>query len=840
MQKRFLFTVVFLFSLFTSCELFNNPSDPRFLDGLHGEVAWANAERLIVTVGFPTEWGSSSQRGTGRCGDTRLGYPFQVEFGAMPGYGFEKWLAFPTSIYDELDKSSSASEIESSGRAFTSDQVNIIDSKTVSGSHIATVTIYTTEPVTLVPWCGDRPTIIQTNPPLMSSSFYYTRGQQIVIKFSMELLHEDDDGQPINFFGENLIQINGQNIDGTAWNGTGNFHDTFFYTPEYDERTQTITISPKDPPPPGYYNITVTVGMGVLATNGNGLSAPVSFSYRTNDEIVTRAYKAHNVWAIHDLNNPHVNSFFYQMAPAERDRRLRTNSSNDYEVHLYFSVSRSVGEIADIDPDTVRIAQIHYANIRGEEIRTGGSAPEEIIFTPYHDDGYNDLELMEADQNSAGLIYRQMNNATNPLGVNFYKVNYTFPAGTLPGIYRLVILPERAEPTQGAAVPADEWTTAVEEGRFVTVVIDKTPPNNGGSLILSGYYSTSRGTYNYSPHRDDRNLVINTDFSAFHDNDKDGRPLGIMLSNATPNIPWTRDDQRNLQWRWRIEYYCEVSNIDTRVHHYMHESNWMLMGTNPPPLNLFASTTMNNQNIIWLVEIQFRNALGYENDWTEMARIRYSSLIEASTIDFWSAEYSEDDNNGILTIGWDESPNNALEVTLTKKTNTGDIQVGDPFIIDETEDTISHILIEKLDASYSNITEYTIELRNIINGVRDPDSLETGAIWNIPGMKVVNNIMEGVYIVNDFSDNASAHTRQGTLRYALARAQADNKIVFYGVTPGETTIALTSALPSISENMTNMTIVGNGITLTRASEWSPIGNMTQLLRIPHSATVVHI
>ena len=95
------------------------PSDPDYLEKLYGEIAWANAERLTVNVEFPANWGFSQQSGTDRCADLvntketpRMGYAFNVEFSPMPEFGFEKWLAFPTSEYIKLDIRKSYNETQ--------------------------------------------------------------------------------------------------------------------------------------------------------------------------------------------------------------------------------------------------------------------------------------------------------------------------------------------------------------------------------------------------------------------------------------------------------------------------------------------------------------------------------------------------------------------------------------------------------------------------------------------------------------------------------------------------------------------------------------------------------
>jgi len=66
--------------LFIGCELLNAPLDKDFYKKIEEEVAYANAEKLTVSVSFPDEWGRSPQFGDNKCGDVRKGYAFNIEF----------------------------------------------------------------------------------------------------------------------------------------------------------------------------------------------------------------------------------------------------------------------------------------------------------------------------------------------------------------------------------------------------------------------------------------------------------------------------------------------------------------------------------------------------------------------------------------------------------------------------------------------------------------------------------------------------------------------------------------------------------------------------------------
>ena len=88
-------------------------------------------------------------------------------------------------------------------------------------------------------------------------------------------------------------------------------------------------------------------------------------------------------------------------------------------------------------------------------------------------------------------------------------------------------------------------------------------------------------------------------------------------------------------------------------------------------------------------------------------------------------------------------------------------------------------------------------------------------------------------IVNDFSGSAAG---PGTFRFAINNAQTGETIQFRNVTPGVTTIQLTSPLPAITRSIT---IEGNGIVLTRSSGMAQNAT-SQLLTIDSAPGTVTI
>ena len=370
---------IYLFICLSACNLFNNNVDTDFINKIDKEIAWANAHKLNVTVvqGARGEiWGSSPQNGNGsrdnqRSGETpRMGYPFNVEFEPNTGYDLVEWLAFDSGSFGEsignfLSDLSNEVDYEEAVQAHTLNG-NGVDTtpkvQTHTGSWVQTVTVNIAMDVTLVPWCSDRLRVIHSNPPLINNGLFYTRNQEIRIWFSVPL-----DGDTVGF-GEDLIMIRGNNIsDGLSWSTDGDLRQ--FYNVVYNTEQNFVSIVPHgNPSPPPNLNITVSIGTGIAGSSVRGMASPVNFSFRISNEEVTKAYKANNIWAVHDpVNDRRVESFFYQTAPSDRDRRLRKNAAGDYEVSLYFSVSRSMGEIENPEPDAICITQIHFADIRGVE-----------------------------------------------------------------------------------------------------------------------------------------------------------------------------------------------------------------------------------------------------------------------------------------------------------------------------------------------------------------------------------------------------------------------------------------------------------------------------------------
>ena len=101
---------------------------------------------------------------------------------------------------------------------------------------------------------------------------------------------------------------------------------------------------------------------------------------------------------------------------------------------------------------------------------------------------------------------------------------------------------------------------------------------------------------------------------------------------------------------------------------------------------------------------------------------------------------------------------------------------------------------------------------------------------NLTDHIVIQAVFGKLFTVNNFSDASGSESVPGTLRHALTNAQNESLIILSGVTPGVTTIPLTSRLPDITKNIT---IEGNGVIITRDAS---VSGSFQLMNIDNSGT----
>jgi hypothetical protein len=665
-----------------------------------------------------------------------------VEFTVSAAYGFAGWRAYRTA--DLGGKGQAALE---GAVPLTAAEAAISDG-TDGG---ASVTINITDAITLVPWCEDRPRITQANPPLINSGISYTRGQRITIWFATAL-----DADTVKF-GEGFIEISGQTIgessepyDDTATPGVNENGDLtggqtgamrFFKNPVYDPNAKTITIEPDNSGesrtalPPGDTVITVTVGANVRSPNGNGVTSPMSFYYRTNTLEFRNVYTAETIWAIHKPDDsPGAEKFFYTGADTGRDRRLRKNGSGSYEVTLYFTVQAS-NPAEMTDPFThVKVAELRYANPEGGQTMTWGT---EKTYT---------LTLAETGAGTAGEIYRQNSGVTAAYTIT-HELQTSSPQ---PGIYRLIVLPYRDTGTPDVYtdtgdIEPDTGENAHAEGRYAAAVLDNLGPS--GSAILSftgpgaeGYAaSQTEGQYTrYNYGKNNKKMSFTANFSGVADNGG----FGILPDRATMDRPWTMDSSGAIQWQYRID--GAVTNPDP--------NNWFDISAASVSIT-DISTVLASSTTVRDLQFRYKDGLGNESGWVTAAKIYYHE-DQLTAINAWEAAYYETAQSGVTLNGSviNNVPANSIvaawtnpgtDLTGVEASYTVNDGVSIPLEVQNPSAAKSYALISGVPrinaggvlsgSGVSNVAGYTITLtvKSATNSLDTPLK-----IWNIPDMSV--------------------------------------------------------------------------------------------------------
>ena len=123
----------------------------------------------------------------------------------------------------------------------------------------------------------------------------------------------------------------------------------------------------------------------------------------------------------------------------------------------------------------------------------------------------------------------------------------------------------------------------------------------------------------------------------------------------------------------------------------------------------------------------------------------------------------------------------------------------------------------------------------LVNGVNTGS--ENPLVFDpITAHTTVQAVFGKVIAVTDFTDSADGNGEPGTLRLALNTAGDGDIIRFTGVNAGTSVVQLVSALPGITGGK-NITIEGNGITITPSSTWTAA---SPLLSISDAGTAVSV
>ncbi|GBU28446.1 hypothetical protein R84B8_02005 [Treponema sp. R8-4-B8] len=701
-----LITLLLITSLFViSCDLFSAPKVDLF-KVISDEVDWANAPKLTVTVAFPPEWGNSPQSGEGKCGDTRMGYEFGVEFTPLSGYGFEKWLAFKTADYAGLDKTKSSSEVE--GSALNGADVTITEDISETGARTAKVKINILESVTLVPWCGNRPRLSQqTNPPVNPIQVPFPFDQIVSIWFTLPvkastlqdnikvsaiLLTDDERGQRGQLFGGD--------------DGITNYFELL-----YDKDKALVDYVELRPKSTAEYpsthlqllSVSISVGPGIETEGGVSMAETQVIIYQTDTSVAQKAYRPATIQAKRqdgdwfqdgDWNNP------------TKDRRFNYANDRLKTVEIRFAIpATNVPENAPSVPNRITIIEKLSYDL-------GGYNSESSIEIPYSN--------------------------INPSG-GWYTISHELQTRT-SGIIRLLVLPWHEE----NGVPLFQYmelNSAIAQGMYVTVVIDSAPPGlSGMGAEITGHVSAVSGLHIFGKETA-MTLTLNR-LSFLNDNGAQG---GIPVSQAW-NRPWTMDERKVLQWRVLVGDVID--------------SGWLNAEEEGVVNNVFTPVKEQTKDISDLtvdreysVMVMFRDTIGNE-----------STNDTGLTIKRIAGEVTQVTN---LLAAYDAVSNSVTASWTTPDDMTGAYVYvnGAETRIDGQGAKSYKFTVPQINASgvregqaIANVTRYDIRVE-AYNAAGRAAAQEL-SIWNIPGMNI--NQTNTVLLDNDnFSANLVAAGSSG-------------------------------------------------------------------------------
>ena len=287
-EKFTLFPLLFIIcyplfvSTIVSCDIF---AGKDILDIIDQEVAWANAKKITVTVAYPPEWGNSLQRGEGKCGDARVGYPFNVEFTPNQEYALLGWRAYKTTDLTDDWRNNPARYFDVQKKATQVE--GVLFSEVGEGGGIGSVTVKAlVDNITLIPFCRAQPRIVYSNPD--NNSGYYSCVNPITIGFSAALKADTVQFQPY------YITMTCQALDTETGEPTGVITrldgclgGTSYYHPPRLADARTIIIEPVLDTAqnilgaPENSEITLTLDRGIETAMGSKWEKPVIIKWRT-------------------------------------------------------------------------------------------------------------------------------------------------------------------------------------------------------------------------------------------------------------------------------------------------------------------------------------------------------------------------------------------------------------------------------------------------------------------------------------------------------------------------------------------------------------------------------
>jgi hypothetical protein len=276
--------LIALFSLLIGCDLFNSPVQHDFLEKIDEEIRWSNAAKLTVRIEYPPAWGVSNPSAgliTPSPKDIRQGYAFDLEFTPNTEYNFQIWRAYDTAALNALGNWVLDPGLLNDVPQLSGVEIPAVPARGGTGSF----KINTVTPVTLVPWCGNEPYVVRTEPrnegrsnttggvhPSTPVTFYFNSSLLPSMNLAFEPGIVEIKARPIG-------DIATDRAFETDWSGR-------FEEPVYESRGSeyTVTIAPKASGGPiAGYQIEVTIGPGIQNANGVPMTRAETLYYKVSE-----------------------------------------------------------------------------------------------------------------------------------------------------------------------------------------------------------------------------------------------------------------------------------------------------------------------------------------------------------------------------------------------------------------------------------------------------------------------------------------------------------------------------------------------------------------------------
>ncbi|GBU28501.1 hypothetical protein R84B8_02060 [Treponema sp. R8-4-B8] len=694
-HRPLLLTLPFLlfsfFILLSSCNLFTGPKVDLF-QVISDEVDWANAARLTVTVAVPSGWGNSPQFGDGKCGDTRLGYLFNVEFTPNSGYGFRGWLAFKSSEYNQQEIIAMGYE-QALAESLNGNGVEITDGEvTNTGAYPGGVTIRVNAPVTLIPFCDNRPQVVRSNPPLIPAITSFPFDQTVSVYFNMAVKQSSvvmgdtvkvsavyasglDNGNPFEKFSD------GVNID----NGDISQYFTVSF-PQAD--VMYLSVKNTD----GYFgydlkllNIGVEIGPGVQNLNGITMPAVQTITYLTNSSEAQKVYEAFNIQARRsETGGEHDTAWFQdgeRWNDPDIDRRFNWKNAQYDTVYIRFTVTNPEG-VTTLPNRFIVSEQVAYS-----------------------------LNGLSASGTATPKTYRDL----TPDG-GYYYITHKLETA-VPGIIRLVIRPWYEDADGANNIMEQDYNEAVNLLHFITAVMDTEAPGGSmtslGAEITGGVLNDDVYTFNAAS---DMTFALNS-IDRLSDNAGDGIPY-----SGAYNKPWTMDEWAKLQWR-----VC-VNNVSGDT--YTVDSGWLDVQTNQYTGGFSGLT----QGVSYTVYVLFRDTMGNVSGRASGGTIK---TIAGAPVSASGLSAVVDPTGKGIKLKWTTNPNAENNMTGARVYINEIEQSAESGTGAKTRDIVcTQINADGVRSgqAVSNVQKYVIKI--IAYNAAGSAAPVTLSVWNIPGMSV--------------------------------------------------------------------------------------------------------